>query len=128
MTRSFKLVSSVLAMILLAMPAAALASCGFRMRAMDKLEKHAVPCAMMGTHMPPVMQRADAGSSCCQISTGKPVLAPVPLARNSAGREAPGLVVATLQIPSITVSTEPAELPVRPSGSVPQAFLCIFLI
>lgn len=127
MTWPFKLVSSALAMLLLAMPAAALATCGFGMRAM---ETHTIQCAMMGTHTPPVsIQGGRAGSSCCQMSSGRPVHASVPLARsNSAGGEAPALVVATLQIPAIMVTAEPGELRARSSGSVPQAFLCIFLI
>jgi hypothetical protein len=127
MARPFKLVSAALAILLLTMPAAALASCTFGMRAM---EKHTLQCAMMSTHMPPVgIQGSHAGPFCCQMSTGKLPLASVPLPRsNSAGRETPGLVVAKLQIPSITVTAEPAELRARPSRSVPQAFLCIFLI
>lgn len=130
MTWPFKLVSSALAMLLLAMPAAALVSCGFRMSAMERLEKHTLQCAMMGTQMPSVSIRGPhAGPSCCEMSTGKLAPASVPLARgNSAGGETPALVVATTQIPSITVTAERAELRARSSGSVPQAFLCIFLI
>lgn len=127
MTWLFKLVSTALAMFLLAMPAAALASCAFGMRA---IEGHTLQCAMMSTHMPPVsIQVPHADPSCCQMSTGKAALASVPFARsNSAGGESPAIVVATLQIPSITVTAGPLELRARQSGSVPQAFLCIFLI
>ena len=123
----FKFVTSALAMLLLVMPAAALASCGSHMRT---AEKHTLQCAMMGTHMPPFSIRGPhATPSCCQMSAGKLVLASVSLARSpSAGREAPAFVVARLQIPSIAVTAEPTELRARLSGSVLQALLSIFLI
>ena len=127
MTWPFKLVSSTLAMLLLAMPAAALAACGFGMRAM---EAPTLQCAIMGTHMPPFsIHGPHATPSCCQMSAGRLVLASASLAgSNIAGGETPTLVVATLQTPSITVPREMAELRTRSSGSVLQAFLCIFLI
>ena len=129
MTWPFKLVSSALAMLLLAMPAAALASCGFGMSAMEEFEKDTLQCAMMGAQIPPVnIQGPRADPPCCQISTGRVPLPVVPLACSNSAGEAPTLVVATLQIPSITVTAEPAELRARSSGSVPQAFLCTFLI
>ena len=127
MTWPFKLVSSGLAILLLAMPAAALASCALGMHA---IEKHTVQCAMLGIHIPPVsIHVPQAGPSCCQMSAGKVAIPLVPLVRsNCVGGETPALVVATLQSPSITVIAEPTELRARSSDSVPQAFLCIFLI
>lgn len=132
MTSVFKFVALVLAVALLAAPAAALSTCW---TSSDEARHGCVPdCAMMATmnahHAAYTVQAVTSGPSCCDISSSKPnpstqLQVPTDSSRTAVTPpQSPGTFAAVI-VPARCDS--PASTPPLPSGS-PQAVLCTFLI
>lgn len=127
MTSRFKLVAAGLVMVMLAMPASALASCWWNMASAE----HCVPhCPMMSGHAPSVtIQEAPADGSCCQVSAAKPTPPSIPQAPTDSGaRVAPTLRVSTLDGPVALTQSEPPDPLARASCPSLQSVFCTFLI
>jgi len=131
MNRNVKSVALVLAVALLAAPAAALSTCWTSSdEAQHGCASDCPMMVMMNAHQPPdTVEAATSGTSCCDISSGKPnpatqLQVPTDSSRTAAtplqsGTFAAVIVPARANSPS---STRP--LP----SSLPQAVLCTFLI
>jgi predicted small secreted protein len=124
MTPYSKLVAAGLAIALLLLPAAALASCSQHMSGMGKHDPHS---AMMGMVSPPVSFAAAPTNRCCEMSAAESVATfPVRASTNDVAGVTPTDAVSILQaqwIPTNNKCMEP-----RAPDSPPQALLCVFLI
>lgn len=127
MTGHSKLVALALAIILLALPAAALSSCWLHMAGTEKCNPD---CPMMKAHLSPVsIHQAPMGNSCCQISSGKPVQPSGPPApTNVSIRVSPAANASVPNVVSVAVRAFLPDLLPRISGSSLQAALCTFVI
>src|SRR5581483_1391221 len=123
----FKVVTSGLVLILLAMPLSALGSCLWHMAPAEHCTPH---CPMMSGHAPSFnIQAASADGSCCQVSAAKPTPASVPQAPSGGSiGVVPTFRVSTLDTPSAVMEFQPPGLTIRASAPSPQAVLCIFLV
>jgi hypothetical protein len=126
MTMRSKL-AGVLAITLLALPAAALASCLLHRPAIGQYATH---CRMMSNQLGLVsIQKALPGAACCELSPGKSTPSSVVQALSTtADGVTPPCNVSTVDVPSLEAEATPIGPPVRPSGPAFQAFLCVFLI
>jgi hypothetical protein len=132
MTAIFKSVALVLAIALLAAPAAALSTCW---TSSDEAQPGCVPdCAMMATmnahHAAYTVQAVASGTSCCDISSAKPnpttqLQGPTDSSRTAVTPPQSSGTFAAVIVPAR--SDSPASTPPLPSAS-PQAVLCTFLI
>jgi hypothetical protein len=121
-----KLVAA-LAITLLALPTAALASCWLHK---PGIGEHATDCQMMGERtVLASIKNVVPDAPCCELSSGKPVPASVvPVPSTIADGVTPLASVPTTVVNAPTVDTYPILPPIRPSGPALQAFLCVFLI
>ncbi|MGB9106177.1 MAG: hypothetical protein WCC59_15580 [Terriglobales bacterium] len=131
MTAIFKSVALLLAIALLAAPAAALSTCW---TSSDEAQHGCDPaCPMMATmnthHAADTLQAVASGATCCDISSGKPnpgtqLQAPSDSSRTAATPQSSGAFAAVLVSAR---SDSPRSMPPLPAVS-PQAVLCTFLI
>jgi predicted small secreted protein len=125
MTPYSKLVAAGLAIALLLVPAAALASCSQHMSGMGKHDPHS---AMMGMVSPPVSFAAATINGCCEMSAAESVAtSPFRVPTNDVAGVVTTLVVSILKAPWTADYTERTKVPQAPA-SPPQALLCVFLI
>ena len=126
-TWRFKLVASVLVMILPAMPISALASCWWHMATAEDCTPH---CPMMSGHAPSLsVEQAPANSSCCQVSAPGPAPASMPQAPSgSSVSVALTLSALTLDAPIALTQAEPVDPVARASSPSLQSVFCTFLI
>jgi hypothetical protein len=128
-TRRFQIVAVVLALVFLAGSLSAYATC--LKEDAGTMQEHCRPqCPMMNTELSgTAFQAIPQGTSCCNISSGKPV----PVADLQQPSNGPSVAIAptVAELPACTPQAPTAELRDRePSGlsSPPQAVLCIFLV
>jgi hypothetical protein len=130
MNRIFQFVALVLAIALLAAPAAALSTCWTNSD--EALHGCESDCPMMATmnthHAAGTVQGVASGTSCCDISSGKPnpsTQLQVPSDSSRTAVTPPQSLFAAVIVPARSDSP-PSILPL-PAAS-PQAVLCTFLI
>lgn len=132
MTPIFKSVALLLAIALLAAPAAALATCWAGSgEAPHDCAPDCSMMAMMNTHPPAGTVRADAsGTSCCDISSGKPnppTQLQVPTDSSRTAVTPPQSLGVLAVVPVSASADSPGSPPSLPAVSA-QAVLCTFLI
>ena len=117
----------MLAMVLLASPATALASCWMHMAAKKDCTPH---CPMMAAPGPSItLQEVPASPSCCHVSAAKPTPASMPQAPTDSGaRVPPTLSVSAIDAPTTMTNAAPPDPLARASGLSLQAAFCTFLI
>jgi len=126
MTLRSKVAAMTLAITILMLPSAALATCWSH----PAVGKRSNECQMMAGRLPAdSIQEAPAPTSCCELSSGTPV--PASAAQAPSGilhGTTPTLVVSRVDVPSAMAEAATAEPIVRASGPDLQAILCTFLI
>jgi hypothetical protein len=131
-TRCFKFVAIIVAFVLMAGSVSVFANCLYRDSGTAAMPMHCCPhCPMImahhtesGNQLKAVAQRG----SCCDLSSGKPVPASVPLPANSSSHAG---IVTLKATPATPCPNQPEKrldpVPIPPDVS-PQAALCTFLI
>ena len=127
MTWRFKIVASMLAVILLASHATALGSCWLHMAGAKKGTPH---CAMMNAQAKSATVRsAPSSTACCQVSATKPTPAVMPQAPSDSGARVVSILsTSALDAPTTVTKSEPPDPLARASGLSLQAVFCTFLI
>jgi hypothetical protein len=122
-----KLAAVTLAITLMVLPAAALATCWSHAPANGG---RARDCQMMSTRPGLAsLQNARPGAACCELSSGRPVpasLAQIP-SRTVDGMT-PASSFSRADVPSVAAGTAPKIPLIRASGPSLQAVFCVFLI
>ena len=131
MNRAFKFVALTLLIALLAAPASALSRCW---SGPDGDAQHGCDpdCPMMAqmNHAGDTMQAVASGTSCCDISSGKPAPTTQLLVPTSSARTAitpPQSLAPFAAVLVLANSISPGSITALPTAS-PQAALCTFLI
>jgi hypothetical protein len=127
MTLRSKLAAVTLAITLMVLPAAALATCWSHAPANGD---RAADCQMMSSHPGLAsFQNARPGAACCELSSGKPVPASVAQAPSrAADGVTPASTFSSVDVPSTTAGAAPKKPLIRAAGPSLQAMFCIFLI
>ena len=118
-----KLAAVTLAVMLIVLPVAALASCGLH----PTDGNPATDCQMMSKHFGLAsIQNAVPVGACCDLSSGKPVpAAMVQAPRGTLDGVAPAPSVSSVDVPSITAIARPITPPLRAFAADLQAILCV---
>jgi hypothetical protein len=127
MTLRSKLAAVTLAITLLVLPAAALATCWSDAPANGG---RAPDCQMMNAHFGLAsLQNASPGAACCELSSGKPVPASLVQAPSrTADGVTPASSCSSVDVPSTTAGAATKRPLIRASGPSLQAMFCVFLI
>ena len=126
MTLRSKVAAMTLAVTILIVPSAALATCWSHQ---PSIGKGSSECQMTRHIAAESIQQATAPTLCCELSSGTPVPASVAQAPSGiVDGITPTLVIPSVDVPSVMAEALPMEPIVRASGSALQAILCTFLI